>query len=132
MAADRHEAALIAADVAFDEAEVEDHLAGVGPEGVLSDAHAPDENSIFRAVNEFGKLLHLRAFETGLFLKRGPVEGTDCVPQIFETDAVVFDEIIVLPAVLENDFENAVEERDVAALGDRKPIVGDIGAEDRA
>ena len=48
MAADRHQAAFVATDVAAREAEVEDHRDGVAAEGVLRDAHAPNEHGVLR------------------------------------------------------------------------------------
>ena len=45
---------------------------------------------------------------------------------------VVCDEIAVLPAVVQNALDRAVKERDVSALRNGEPVIGNVGSKHRA
>ena len=71
MPANRHQPASVAAHEPFGEAEVQNHLHGVGAEGVLRNSHTPDQHGRFGIANQFREFLHGRAVEPGLRLKLG-------------------------------------------------------------
>ena len=55
---------------------------------------------------------------------------------MFGETVPIFGEIVnetrIVPIVCDHDLEDAVDERNVAALRDREPVIGDVGAEERA
>ena len=67
----RHQTALIAADIAFSEAEIQNHLHRVPAKSMLRDAHAPHEHGGFGVANQFGEFLHRRAVEAASRLQFG-------------------------------------------------------------
>ncbi len=58
MAANRHQAAFIAANVSFGKAQIQNHLNRICSRRVLRDPHAPNENGIFRVANQTGEFEH--------------------------------------------------------------------------
>ena len=132
MPADRHESALVAADVTLQEAQVEDHRDGIATEGVLGDAHAPDQDGRAGVADQFGEFLHAAARQAGLFFERGPIDFFRFRFEFGQAFGVLLDEIAVLPATRQNDFHHPVQERDITALRDGKPIIHEVGAEERA
>ena len=51
---------------AFQKAEIQNHLHCIAAESVLRDAHAPDQDTGFGPVNEFGEFFHARTRKAGL------------------------------------------------------------------
>ena len=130
--ANRHDATVIAAEPAAREREVEDHPDTVRAPWVLRDAHAPDDDTGARAGHELREVFHARARQTRGFLQFGPVERADAGDQFRPADRVVVEERLIGAADRVEVFECAVQECDVATLGDRVPVIGDVGAEERA
>ena len=132
MAPDRHQPVLVATDVAAQQAKVQDHLHAVGPPRVLRDAHAPDEHRVFGVANQLGKLLNRLAAKAGLSLDVLPRYLLRFGAELLHIDRVLVDELVIQPALGKQNLEHSVQERDVAALRNREPIVSDVGAEQRA
>ncbi len=132
MTADRDRAAAVASDPAAGKGEVEDHAHAVGAGRLLRDAHAPDEDAVARGADEAGELLDAGARQTAGVLELRPFEGLDPSPELRAPGRVGGDESLIGETGGEEHFQCAVEERNVAALGDGEPVVGEVRAEEGA
>ena len=128
---DRHEAAAVATDETLREAEVEDHLDGVGAVRVLRNAHAPHKDGRPGVPDQLGELTHAASRHAGLRLELFPAHSFRLLAEAFEAGGVTVDERFVVPAVLEQDLQRPEDEGDVAADVDGKPVVADRRAEKR-
>ena len=75
MAAHGADARASATDIAAQEQEVENHLAGLDPLAVLRQTHAVDAHNGLRAHVDVRGAFEIRAFQAGLRLQRGPAIG---------------------------------------------------------
>jgi hypothetical protein len=98
----------------------------------LGDAHAPDEDGGLGVVNEAREFFHARARETGLLFKFGEVELLAMRDEAVPIFGEVMNESGVVPIVGNHDFQDAVDKRDVAALRNGEPVVGEVSAEEGA
>ena len=60
VAADRHQAGVLASDVSLGELQVDDGAHVLAAIGVLGDAHAPDDDGVARLAEGFGESQHVR------------------------------------------------------------------------
>ena len=65
MAANGHQPALVASDKTLRQAKIQNHLDGIGAEGVLRDPHAPHQHGRLCVADQFGEFLHAGAAQTG-------------------------------------------------------------------
>jgi hypothetical protein len=132
MAADWHEPALIFAHPTLHQAEVQYHRDRVGAVSMLRNAHAPDDHAIPRAMNQLRKFLHACALQPGLLLQGRPIHRCGRAAQFLNAFAEILHEVRLGPTLLENHLQHAIDECDVAALRNGKPIIRNIRPEKRA
>ena len=90
--------------------------------------------AVSRVADQAGELLHAGARQAGTAARARPTRRLR--PRVVEVrrsrSCARSTKVAIVPAVLDQDLEHAVEERDVAAVRDAEPVVGDVGAEQRA
>ena len=107
----------------------------VAAEGVLRDAHAPDEARAVLAsrISSANSSMLARGSPACASRARRQSSAATARFQFVEAGACVSSmKRCVDPALLDQNLQHAVEERDVAALRDREPVVHDVRAEERA
>jgi hypothetical protein len=132
MAADGHDAAFVAAKETAGEGDVEHHAHAVGAPRVLGDAHGPDEHAGAGPADEVGEVLDALAGQAGGGGEVIPIELGGAGGELVPPRGVPGEEAAIHLVGGDEVLEHAVEEGDVAALRDRVPLVGEIGAEERA
>ena len=76
------------------------------------------------------ELLHRRARQARLLFEHVPVEAVRVLAAARRSRRECSSiELLVVPVVLDEDLQHAVDERDVAALRDGEPVVADLRAE---
>src|SRR5262249_4927309 len=98
--------------------EQQQHAAGAdigGADSVLGLAHAPDQGGWFLGGEHFGDALELRARNAGdfFYLLRGPF--FHFLAGVFKTVDALADELLVLPAILDDVVHDPVEHRNIGA-----------------
>ena len=125
----RHQTALIAADITFSKAEIQNHLHRVPAKSVLRDAHAPHEHGGFGVANQFGEFLHGRAVEAASRLQFREFQICNLRFEFVQANGVIANKVFVNPPVRDENLQNAVQEGDVAALRNGEPVIRDVRAE---
>src|SRR5207253_8570503 len=85
-----------------------------------------------RVANQFREFLHAAPGKTRLFLQCAPVKLLDSSFQFLEAESVLANEDLILPTIGKHDLQRTRYKRDVATLRNRKPVIGNVGAKQRA
>src|SRR5262245_35772856 len=95
---------------------------------MLSNAHAPDQDTGPRAVNHLSKATHRRLARATVALQQLPVLPSECGPQLIPAGGMRGDKAVVHPVLLDQILQRTVEEGDVAASADLIELIHHPGA----
>ena len=107
-----------AADIAGGEQRDAERAHVGGADRVLGRAHAPDQRRRLLGREHLGDALELRARHAGDALDFVRLPLLDFLADVFHAVDALFDELLVLPAVVEDVPEHPVDHRDVGAGAD--------------
>ena len=99
---------------------------------LLGEPHAPDENSISYPGIEFRKAHDLGPGQTGLLFQHLPALRCQLRAQLGDSRGVLGEEAVVHPVPLQQNFQRTVEKSHIAARTDRKEIIPQAAAKQRA